>query len=50
MYCRAIFISLFPDHGSKTDTLINLANQAMYQAKHSGSGNIRNLAVKLLPA
>lgn len=37
----SIGVSLYPDHGSKADTLINLADQAMYQAKHVGAGNIR---------
>lgn len=37
----SIGVSLYPDHGSKADTLINLADQAMYQAKHAGAGNVR---------
>ena len=37
----SVGISLYPDHGNNTDTLVSLADQAMYQAKHSGCGNVR---------
>ncbi|PKO25466.1 MAG: hypothetical protein CVU35_03960 [Betaproteobacteria bacterium HGW-Betaproteobacteria-8] len=37
----SIGISLYPDHGNNPDTLISLADQTMYQAKHSGGGNVR---------
>ncbi|MHB1941894.1 MAG: putative bifunctional diguanylate cyclase/phosphodiesterase [Acidiferrobacteraceae bacterium] len=34
----SIGIALFPDHGSQFGDLITLADAAMYQAKHRGSG------------
>lgn len=37
----SIGVSLFPDHGRTADALVSLADQAMYQAKHAGAGNVR---------
>lgn len=35
----SIGMALFPDHGKEAFTLIRLADEAMYQAKQSGSGH-----------
>ncbi|CAG0949812.1 putative signaling protein [Methylophilaceae bacterium] len=37
----SIGISVFPDHGSTADELIKRADQAMYQAKRTGTGRVR---------
>jgi GGDEF domain-containing protein len=34
-------ISLYPDHGQDPDTLIAIADAAMYDAKRAGPGNFR---------
>lgn len=34
-------ISLYPDHGQDPDTLIAIADAAMYEAKRAGPGNVR---------
>ena len=34
-------ISLYPDHGQDADTLIAVADAAMYDAKRAGPGNVR---------
>jgi len=37
----SIGVSLFPNHAQDSDTLLNLADQAMYQAKHAGKNCFR---------
>jgi diguanylate cyclase (GGDEF)-like protein len=37
----SIGISIYPDHAEQADTLIQLADQAMYKAKHDGRGTVR---------
>ena len=37
----SIGISLFPEHGSNSDSLVAAADQAMYAAKHAGRGTYR---------